>query len=73
MFSNLQIYKIDIIMNSHQNQESHSSVSFLNQIDKNAFNTDAALMGQPPQAANDDGRAASQDYTRSSQQFPART
>ena len=30
-------------------------------------------MGQPPQAANDDGLAASQDYTRPSQQFSART
>ena len=60
-------------MNSHQNQEIHSSSSSFNQIDINAFNADAALIGQPPQAANDDGLAASQDYTRPSQQFSART
>ena len=42
-FQIFKIYKISIILNLYQNQESYSSGSSFNQIDINAFNTDAAF------------------------------
>lgn len=69
-FQILKIYKISIIMNLYQNQKSYSSGFSFNQIDIHTFNI-VAFISQSSQTANNNSPAASQNYSKPSQQFTA--